>query len=142
VERGTVTPVVPDDPVRHHSRNTVVGRLLSRLPDKRAIDIRTLDRHPLASVGSLVIGLRCSWCPGNAPMPMLTGLHMRIISSSSGLKGRPCACRASQKDCSNPFSWDIYRAAAKQSTLALSKRPTNAKLSRKQPWNSSNARRS
>src|SRR6266446_3493849 len=41
----------------------------------RAIDIRTLDRHPLASVGSLVLGLRCSWCPGSAPMPVLTGLH-------------------------------------------------------------------
>jgi len=41
----------------------------------RAIDVRTLDRHPLASVGSLVIGLQCSWCPGNAPMPVLTGLH-------------------------------------------------------------------
>ena len=41
----------------------------------RAIDIRTLDRHPLASVGSLVIGFRCSWCPGDAPMPALTGLH-------------------------------------------------------------------
>jgi hypothetical protein len=41
----------------------------------RAIDIRTVDRHPLASIGSLVLGLRCSWCPGNAPMPVLTGLH-------------------------------------------------------------------
>jgi hypothetical protein len=41
----------------------------------RAIDIRTIDRHPLASVGSLVIGLRCSWCPGSAPMPVITGLH-------------------------------------------------------------------
>jgi hypothetical protein len=41
----------------------------------RTIDIRTLDRHPLASVGSLVLGLRCSWCPDNAPMPVLTGLH-------------------------------------------------------------------
>jgi hypothetical protein len=41
----------------------------------RAIDICTLDRHRLASVGSLVIGLRCSLCPGSAPMPMLTGLH-------------------------------------------------------------------
>src|SRR5258708_37917027 len=41
----------------------------------RAIDIRTLDRHPLASVGSLVLGLRCSWCRSNAPMPVLTGLH-------------------------------------------------------------------
>jgi hypothetical protein len=26
----------------------------------RAIDIRTVDRHPLASVRSLVLGLRCS----------------------------------------------------------------------------------
>jgi hypothetical protein len=43
----------------------------------RAIDIRTLDRHPLASVGSLVLGLRCSWCrdASSAPMPVLTGLH-------------------------------------------------------------------
>jgi hypothetical protein len=41
----------------------------------RAIDIRTLDRHPLASVGSLALGLRYSWCPGIAPMPVLTGLH-------------------------------------------------------------------
>jgi hypothetical protein len=41
----------------------------------RAIDIRTIDRHLLASVGSLVLGLRCSWCPGSAPMPVIRGLH-------------------------------------------------------------------
>jgi hypothetical protein len=41
----------------------------------RAIDIRTIDRHPLASVGSLVLSLRCSWCPGCAPMPVITVLH-------------------------------------------------------------------
>ena len=41
----------------------------------RAIDIRMIDRHPLASVGSLVLGLRCSWCPGSAPMPVITGLY-------------------------------------------------------------------
>jgi hypothetical protein len=40
----------------------------------RAIDLRTIDRHPLASVGTLVLGLRCSWCPGSAPMPKLIGL--------------------------------------------------------------------
>jgi hypothetical protein len=40
----------------------------------KAIDLRTLDRHPLASVGTLVLGLRCSWCPGSAPMPKLVGL--------------------------------------------------------------------
>jgi hypothetical protein len=41
----------------------------------RAIDIRTIDRHPMASVGSLVMGLRCSWCPGSAPMPKIVGLY-------------------------------------------------------------------
>jgi len=41
----------------------------------RAIDLRTVDRHPLASVGTLVLGLRCGWCPGSAPMPKLLGLH-------------------------------------------------------------------
>jgi hypothetical protein len=34
----------------------------------------TVDRHPLASVGTLVLGLRCAWCPGSAPMPKLLGL--------------------------------------------------------------------
>jgi hypothetical protein len=41
----------------------------------RAIYLRTMDRHPLASVGTLVLGLRCSWCPGLAPMPKLLGLY-------------------------------------------------------------------
>jgi hypothetical protein len=40
----------------------------------KAIDLRTLDRHPLASVGMLVLGLRCSWCPGSAPLLKLIGL--------------------------------------------------------------------
>ena len=31
--------------------------------------------HPLASVGCLVLGLQCSWCPGSAPMPVITVLH-------------------------------------------------------------------
>jgi hypothetical protein len=47
-------------------------------PDWRtshAIDIRTTDRHPFASVGSVVLGLRCSWRPGCAPMPKIVGLH-------------------------------------------------------------------
>jgi hypothetical protein len=35
----------------------------------------TVDRHPLASVGTLVLGLRCSWCPGSAPMAKLLGLY-------------------------------------------------------------------
>ncbi len=41
----------------------------------RAIDIRTIDRHPLASVGSLVLGLWYTWCSGAAPIPRITGLH-------------------------------------------------------------------
>ena len=40
-----------------------------------SLDLRTVDRHPLASVGSLVLGLRCTWCPGSAPMPKIMGLH-------------------------------------------------------------------
>jgi hypothetical protein len=41
----------------------------------RAIDLRKVDRHPLASVATLVLGLRCSWCPESAPMPKLLSLH-------------------------------------------------------------------
>jgi hypothetical protein len=41
----------------------------------RMIDVRAIDRHPLASVGSLVLGLRCSWCQGAGPMPKVLGLH-------------------------------------------------------------------
>ena len=64
---------------------TILAAILAGMPwldiycpgcrTSRAIDIRTVDRHPLASVGSLVLGLQCSWCPGSAPMPVLTGLH-------------------------------------------------------------------
>ena len=41
----------------------------------RSLDLQAVDRHPLASVGSLVLGLRCSWCGGAAPMPRIMGLH-------------------------------------------------------------------
>jgi hypothetical protein len=41
----------------------------------RAIDLRKVDRHPLASVATLVLGLRCSWCPESAPMPRILGVH-------------------------------------------------------------------
>jgi len=41
----------------------------------RAIDIQTLDRHTLATVSSLVIGLKCSMCPGAAPLPVIRGLR-------------------------------------------------------------------
>jgi hypothetical protein len=53
-----------------------------------AIDIRTIDRHPLASVGSLVLGLRCSWCPGSAPMPRIIGLYALASSIADGEKTR------------------------------------------------------
>jgi hypothetical protein len=49
----------------------------------RVIDLRTLDRHPLASVGTLVLGLRCSWCPWAAPMPKLLGLYALPPSRSA-----------------------------------------------------------
>jgi hypothetical protein len=53
----------------------------------RAIDLRSLDRHPLASVGTLVLGLRCSWCPGSAPMPKLLGLY--ALPPSPAATARP-----------------------------------------------------
>ena len=53
----------------------------------RAIDVRTIDRHPLASVGSLVLGLRCSWCPGSAPMPVIAGLHQVPPAANADASG-------------------------------------------------------
>ena len=32
----------------------------------QAIDLRKVNRHPFASVATLVLGLRCSWCRGGA----------------------------------------------------------------------------
>jgi hypothetical protein len=42
---------------------------------RRAIDLRTVDRHPVASVATLVLGLRRSWCQESAPMPRILELH-------------------------------------------------------------------
>jgi hypothetical protein len=48
----------------HHRVGTVCGDgstvFCPGCGTSRAIDLRTLDRHPLASVGTLVLGLRCS----------------------------------------------------------------------------------
>jgi hypothetical protein len=62
-------------PRRAGRRNTLAGRLLPGLRREPAIDLRAVDRNPLASVGTLVLGLRCSWCPGSAPMPNFLGLY-------------------------------------------------------------------
>jgi hypothetical protein len=63
--------------IRHPLRGGIRGSTFYCLGcgTSRAIDLRTVDRHPLASVGTLVLGLRCSWCPGSAPMPKILGLH-------------------------------------------------------------------
>jgi hypothetical protein len=57
----------------------------------RTIDLRALDRHPLASVGTLVLGLRCSWCPGSARMPKLLGLY--ALPPPAGATARPICFR-------------------------------------------------
>jgi hypothetical protein len=59
----------------------------------RALDLRKVDRHPLASVGTLVLGLRCSWCPGSAPMPKILG-RRRPPWARWADQGRP-PCQAS-----------------------------------------------
>jgi hypothetical protein len=49
---------------------------IARLAGRSARSISApFDRHPLASVGSLVLGLRCTWCPGSAPTPGIVGLR-------------------------------------------------------------------
>jgi hypothetical protein len=73
---------------------TIRAALLARAPwldvfcpgcgTSRAIDLRSLDRHPLASVGTLVLGLRCSWCAGSAPMPKLLGLYALAPANRQG----------------------------------------------------------
>jgi hypothetical protein len=69
--------------VTDYSSGTACGHALARrlLP----LDLRTLDRHPLASVGTLVLGLRCSWCPGSASMPKLLGLCALPPAAGSAL---------------------------------------------------------
>jgi hypothetical protein len=75
------------DKAAREEAETVVDRWNRRLATgrdmSRAIDLRTLDRHPLASVGTLVLGLRCSWCPGSAPMPKLLGLYALHLAGSA-----------------------------------------------------------
>jgi hypothetical protein len=39
-----------------------------------SVDLRRLDRHPNASVESLILSLKCSWCRDRAPSPKLLGL--------------------------------------------------------------------
>ena len=50
----------------------------------RSIDVRTLDRHPFASVSALVLFLRCTWCRGSAPMPKIVGLHASPTGAKRG----------------------------------------------------------
>ena len=63
-----------------------------------AIDLRTIDRHPLASVGTLVLGLRCSWCPRSAPMPKLLGLFALPARRSDAAALTTAVMRASNID--------------------------------------------
>jgi hypothetical protein len=61
----------------------------------RAIDLRNVDRHPLASVATLVLGLRCSWCPETAPMPRILGLQaMPPVAKVASKRARRCAAQA------------------------------------------------
>jgi hypothetical protein len=74
----------------------------------RAIDLRKVDRHPLASVATLVLGLRCSWCPESAP-PAEDPRIARAPACGEGRGVNPrgscrrCArCDASPPLCSRP----------------------------------------
>ncbi len=84
LQPGAAPPVVTDDPMRRNGRHAMAGRVLPRLPDQPRDRYRTVDRHPLASVGSLVLGLRCSLCPGSAPMLVRVGSCSGMGQASAG----------------------------------------------------------
>jgi hypothetical protein len=70
----------------HHMSRPTVMAIVAGMPwadvhcpacrTSRAIDLRTIDRHPLASMGSLVLGLRCTWCSGAAPVPKMNRFRL------------------------------------------------------------------
>jgi hypothetical protein len=51
------------------------------------IDLWTVDHHPLASVGTVVLGLWCSGCPGSVPMQRLLGLYALPPARDAGSVG-------------------------------------------------------
>ena len=53
----------------------------------RAIDIRTIDRHPMASVAASLLGMRCTWCPGSAPTPKILRLRALPPAARAITKG-------------------------------------------------------
>jgi hypothetical protein len=55
----------------------------------RAVDLRKVDRHRLASVVNLVLGLRCSWCPELVPMPRIIGLHALPPAAKAAASRKP-----------------------------------------------------
>jgi hypothetical protein len=67
--------VVADDPVAIAADTPWLDVYCPACLTSRAVDIRKLDRHPLATVGGLVLGLRCSMCPGSTLTPRIMGLH-------------------------------------------------------------------
>jgi hypothetical protein len=78
--------------VAHHPgcagrRNAMAGRFLSGLWHQP----RDRPPHPLASIGTLVLGLRCSWCPRSAPMPKLLGLY--ALPPGAAATARPISFR-------------------------------------------------
>jgi hypothetical protein len=62
----------------------------------RTIDLRKVDRHPFASVATLVLGLRYSWCPESAPMPGILGLNA-LPPAAKAAAISPNGCPESEK---------------------------------------------
>jgi hypothetical protein len=60
----------------------------------RTIDLHMVDRDPPASVGTLMLGMRCSWCPDSAPdaeaaWPICFAAVVRLDESISLLAAEP-----------------------------------------------------
>jgi hypothetical protein len=78
----------------------------------RAIDLRTIDRHPLASVGTLVLGLRCSWCPGSAPAEVARVSASSLACSNSAARSLSNSLMRSIGDCSDSSLRAVHARAS------------------------------
>jgi hypothetical protein len=74
-----------------------------------AARLGTVDRHPLASVGTLVLGLRCSWCPGGISTDAEAA---RAVRAAAGARQRNRALRNYAIRCRRPILCRNRSAAA------------------------------
>ena len=69
--RWSSAVVLPDYRCGHCGGALLVVILLPACGQFGSVDLRTLDRHPGASISSLIPSVSCRWCSPNAPFARL-----------------------------------------------------------------------